>query len=286
MSDRVHGWVAAGPAALASGMLWLVTAALFPDGTGALLLIAVLAGVLVLAFGCGENAMLRWYLWVRRPTAAQTATLKPALAILAELGGLPAGTGVYVTRSPVAPQVQAVGRRSLMISAGLIEGVFYGRVTAPETAAMLAYAGSDLTRGHTRHQLAAEVATLPWQLVTIVSHAIGSRSMVIPGVRLLWRARGVIGAIAVGQALTHHGPPGVAGPISAAIITGLVVMGYAAPISQRILADRHQALADWDVALLGLGDPLSRLVARGQAGPCTIDRIHRIRSWSCLPAWH
>lgn len=161
-----------------------------------------LAGVVTvtgLLAGAREPAAVRTLFGARALTAAERAALAPAIVLLCQRG-----LGPPLVRLWLQPGVRTVcargaGRRSVLVSAELISQVRLGRLPPDQAAAVIAHAAGLVRVGAVRSEVALEVWSIPWRFLRGLGGAAADASGRLPLVRLMWRARFVVGLIALGQ---------------------------------------------------------------------------------------
>ena len=112
---------------------------------------------------------------------------------------------------------------------------------------------------------------MPWRslrgLGLAAAHACGR----LPLVCLMWRARFVVGLIALGQGLTAgQSEAVVAGALSAAIVG----MSYLVPRWERGWSAHLRAVGDEEVARAGLAPALAAFLLRQSRSAAAFERIH------------
>jgi len=194
--------------------------------------------------------------------------------VLAELGGRGVDVGaLFVRRAqrPSTPVAVAIGRRTVVISPGLVEATYRGDVTGAEAAAALAHAVGRRQAFQPRLELAVLAATTPWRLMVATFRGVGRTFAWLPFMRLAWTLRGVVGVICVVQSV-------VEGRAWAGLLGGAVIaLTYLVPAAGRRIELHTEAEADQFVLSLGLGPVLARLLRR-YGHPMTLERMQRLET--------
>jgi len=171
----------------------------------------------------------------------------------------------------------ACGGSTVVVPRALVLAVHHGRVTHEQAAASIAHAAAICSAGLTRGQLALAVWCLPWVAMEGVVAAAGRMLRGFVRLRLAWRARVLVAAIAVAQNTTDGHP------WMAAVLATLVGATYAQPALNRQWHRRLARVGDDALAECGLGGHYAELLAiSGRrvelerharlTRPCTMDR--------------
>lgn len=259
------------PALLVSFVLTVVVGALLPPALGLVAFMAA-GGVLVaLAMGQLQQPAIAELTSSRPATEAEFRALAP---VLAELGGRGVDVAaVFVRRvqGPSTPVAVAIGRRTVVISPGLVDATYRGGVTGAEAAGALAHAVGRHRAIRPRLELAVLAATTPWRLIVAAFRGIGRAFAWLPFMRLAWTLRGVVGVICVVQSV-------VEGRAWAGLLGGAVIaLTYVVPVAGRRIDLRAEAEADQFVLGLGLGPVLAGLLRR-YGHPMTLERMQRLEN--------
>ena len=152
-----------------SVLLWIVAGGLTPAIYWlALTALWTLLG-LVLAFGGLEPLGARLLGWSRPLRLDEAEDLAPVLAALCGVGLGPPRITLRVVPGPTW-QTEAMGRRTITLTTGLLFAYRAGRVSAEEVTALLAVSAAQVRDGWTRRQFALELFTLPWYLAGLLVH--------------------------------------------------------------------------------------------------------------------
>jgi hypothetical protein len=192
-------------------------------------------------------------------------------------GHRPACVELYARDGEVGINVGAAGRRSVVVSAGLLQAAQLGQLPADQAAGVIAAAVGRIRLGQTRFDVAVELWTVPWQLVSAVCLAIAKTVGLFPLTQFAWRIRFVVASVAVAQAASD-------GRIVAGVVVAVfIALTYLALRWQRQWDRRSQDESDRFVADHELGDALSRFLRRCPPEPRTLERVQRLTGPVVLP---
>lgn len=257
------------PALLVSFVLTVVVCALLPPALGLVAFMAA-GGVLVpLALGQLQEPAVAVLTRSRPATEAEFRVMAP---VLAELGGRGVDVGaLFVCRiqRPCTPVAVAIGRRTVVVSPGLVEATYRGGVTGAEAAAALAHAVGRREAFQPRLELAVLAATAPCRLMVAMFRGVGRAFAWLPFMRLAWALRGVVGVICVVQSVVED--RAWAGLLGGAVIA----LTYLVPAAGRRIELHTEAEADRFVLSRGLGPALAGLLRR-YGHPMTLERMQRL----------
>ncbi len=259
------------PALLVSFVLTVVVCALLPPALG---LVAFMgAGGVLVALALGQ-LQVPAIAALTRSRPATEAELRVMAPVLAGLGGRGVDVGaVFVRRvqRPSTPVAVAIGRRTVVVSPGLVEATYRGGVTGAEAAAALAHAVGRRRAIRPQLELAVLAATTPWRLVVATFRGVGRAFAWLPFMRLAWTLRGVVGVVCVVQSV-------VEGRAWAGLLGGAVIaLTYLVPAAGRRIGLQAEAEADQFVLSLGLGGVLAGLLRR-YGYPMTLERMQRLET--------
>ncbi|WP_460832388.1 hypothetical protein [Nocardioides hungaricus] len=259
------------PAVLVSFVLTVVVCALLPPALGLVAFMAA-GGVLVaLALGQLQGPAVAALTRSRPATEVEFRVMAP---VLVELGGRGVDVGaVFVHRiqRPNTPVAVAIGRRTVVVSPGLVEATYRGGVTGAEAAAALAHAVGRRRAFRPRLELAVLAATTPWRLMMATFRGVGRAFAWLPFMRLAWTLRGVVGVICVMQSVVED--RAWAGLLGGAVIA----LTYLVPAAGRRIELQTEVEADQFVLSLGLGPVLAGLLRR-YGHPMTLERMQRLET--------
>jgi hypothetical protein len=264
--------LARSPGLVVSTVLTCMVGALLPPLPGLTLFLGGLALTVVLCAGGLERPVVRLLGRARVLSEVEAAALAPAIALLCQKGLGPPAVELYARDGEVGIGAGAAGRRSVVVSAGLLQAAQMGQLPADQAAGVIAAAVGRIRLGQTRFDIAMEFWTIPWQLVRAVCLAIAKAVGVFPLTRFAWRIRFVVAAIALAQSVADD-------RIAAGlVVAAFIALTYIAPRWQRQRDIRSQADSDRFVADHELGDALGRFLRRCPSEPRTFERIHRLTS--------
>jgi hypothetical protein len=259
------------PALLVSFILTVVVCALLPPALGLVAFMAAGGLLVALALGQFEVPAIAALTRSRPATEAESRVMAP---VLAELGGRGVDVGALFVRRVQrlsTPVAMALGRRTVVVSPGLVEATHCGGVTGAEAAAALAHAVGRQRAIRPRLELAVLAATTPWRLMVATFRGVGRAVAWLPFMRLAWTLRGVVGVICVVQSVVED--RAWAGLLGGAVIA----LTYLVPAAGRRIELHTEAEADQFVLSLGLGPVLASLLRR-YGHPMTLERMRRLET--------
>ena len=262
--------LARSPGLVVSTVLTCMIGALLPPLPGLALFAGGLTLTVVLCAGGLERPSVRLLGRARVLSEVEAAALAPAIALLCQRGLGPPAVELYARDGEVGISAGAAGRRSVVVSAGLLRAAQLGQLPADQAAAVVAAAVGRIRLGQTRFDIAVEFWTIPWQLVRTVCLVIAEAIGLLPLTEFAWRIRFVVSAVAVAQSVAD-------GRIAAGVVVAVfITLTYLAPRWQRRWDMRSQDDSDQFVADHELGDALGRFLRRCPPEPRTLERIHRL----------
>ena len=257
------------PALLVSFVLTVVVCALLPPTLGLVAFMAAGGMLVALALGQLQEPAIAALTRSRPATEAEFRVMAPTLA---ELGGRGVGA-LFVRRvqRPSTPVAVAIGRRTVVVSPGLVEATCRGGVTGAEAAAAVAHAVGRHQALRPRLELAVLAATTPWRVMVATFRGVGRALAWLPFMRLAWTLRGVVGVICVVQSVAEgRAAPGLLGG-------AVIALTYLVPAAGRRIELRVEAEADRFVLALGLGPVLAGLLRRF-GHPMTLERMRQLEA--------
>ena len=270
--------LARSPSLVVSTVLTCMVGALLPSLPGLALFVGGLALTVVLCAGGLERTAVRLLGRARVLREVETAALAPAITMLCQKGLGPPAVELYARDGEVGISAGAAGRRSVVVSAGLLRSAQLGQLPADQAAAVIAAAVGRIRLGQTRFDIAVEFWTIPWQLVRAVCLVIAKMVSLFPLAEFAWRIRLVVGAVAVAQSVADAR---IAGGLVVAVS---ITLTYLAPEWRRQWDKRSQDDSDRFVADHELGDALGRFLRRCPPEPRTLERIHRLPGPAVRPS--
>lgn len=275
MSYSLTKTLATTPGVVISTLLVMTIGPVLPAPAAWVVLIGGLATMALLVCGVGESLTTRALLGARRPTAAEQATLAPAVALLCQrqlgppLVDLRVRDGIYLIGATGA------GRRTVVISDGLIAAIREGVLPVDQAAAVIGHSSGLVRSGAVRSDLALGFWTLPWKVVQSFALGVGRFFARLPFVSLLWRGRFVVAAVALFQGFAAGtGASIVSGLIGAAAIT----LSYAMPRWEQRWQSDLVRIGDSAAREAGLDGPLDEFLRRCPQTPALADRRHHLTS--------
>jgi hypothetical protein len=259
------------PALLTSFVLTVVVCALLPPVLGLVAFTSAGGVVIALALGQLQEPGVAALTRSRPATQAESRAMAP---VLAELGGRGVDVGALFVRRvqrPSTPVAVAIGRRTVVVSPGLVEARYRGGVTGAEAAAALAHAVGRRQALRPRLELAMLAATTPWRLMAATFCGVGRAFAWLPFMRLAWTLRCAVGVICVVQSVVED-------LVWAGLLGGAVIaLTYLVPATGRRIELHTEAEADQFVLSLGLGAVWAGLLRR-YGHPMTPERMQHLES--------
>lgn len=270
MMTTIRKVLAYGPAVLVSTVLTFIVGAVMPATVGLALYVGGLATMVALLLGAGEGPAVRFLFRARDLSSAEAAALAPAVALLCQKG-VDMGTLRLRVRDGVVP-IAAVGagRRTVVVSAGLVAAVRDRQLPVEQAAAVLGHGAGVVRSGAVRSDPALEFWTLPWQAICGLAEGLSRTFRWLPLVRWAWRARFIVAAIGAVQA-------GAARLwLLAAVIALVGALSYLRSVWERAWAATIRELGDEQVRRAGLAEDLSRFLLRCSSSPEVHERVHAL----------
>src|ERR1035437_3066839 len=160
--------LARSPGLVVSTVLTCMVGALLPPLPGLTLFTGGLGLAAVLCAGGLEQPAVRLLGRARVLSEAEAAALALAIALLCQKGLGPPAVELYARNGEVGISAGAVGRRGVVVSAGLLQAAQLGQLPGEQAAGVIAAAVGRIRLGQTRFDVAVEFWTIPWQLVRAV----------------------------------------------------------------------------------------------------------------------
>ena len=262
--------LAYGPAVVGSMVLTFVVGAVLPATVGLALFVGGLATMVALLLGAGEAPAVRFLLRARDLSSAEAAALAPAAALLCQHGVPMGALRLQVQDGAVPIAAGGAGRRTVVVSAGLVAAVWDRQLPVDEAAALLGHGAGVVLSGAVRSDPALEFWTLPWQAIRGLAEGISRTFRWLPLVRWAWKGRFIPAAIGAGQA-------GAAQQwLVAAVIALVGALSYLVSLWERAWAITIRELGDGQVRQAGLAEALSRFLLRCSASPQVHERVHAL----------
>lgn len=185
--------------------------------------------------------------------------------------GWPPLVDLYVLNAR-AVSATSVGRRSVIISTGLIDVVGLGQVSPIQGAAIAGEAVGQLRMGHTCWDLALQWWTLPWQVIEAFATGVARGFARLPLFGYAWKMRFVVCTIAFVQSFATRTTPGYAAAVTLCVVLGST---YAVPVARRAWRRRLGLAVDEFLCAHQLGAPLAEVLTR--RGGLPAGRVARLR---------
>lgn len=269
--------LAVGPDLVVSATLaWLLTCLVPAPISGAVTITVSLTTVAIVS-GRGEPLAAAALLATRRARPAERDDLAPALTRLCRASLGPPVVDLRVRRADAIIATGA-GRRTVVISTGLIAAVADGRMTAGQAAAVMAHAASLVRAGLVRWDLLIGLWCLPVRLIRAVASPATRVAHRPRSAVLAWRARGLVVAVAIAQAATG-GHIGLAGGLLA-----VGVLSYATPAWRRRWTELLVQAGDAAVARAGLAVELAGFLRTCRSTPGIRTRLRALDPTRPAPA--
>lgn len=276
---KVAKVLAYAPGVILSTVLTMVVGAVLPALVGWVVFVGGLLTAVALLGGVAEPVAVRVFYRARGLTAAENAALAPAMVLLCQRGLGPPVVDLWVEVRSGLVAAGGVGRRSVVVSGGMVAAVRGGQLPPDQAAAILAHAAGVVRAGATRSDPALLFWTMPWQILRGLSQGLARAFSSLPLVGSMWRLRFVLGVIVAVQSWQEGSPAARAAGGFAIVV---VAVSYLMPRWESAWATTVRDLGDEQVKQAGLGEPLSRFLRRCSSSPAMFERIHRLRMGSDL----
>jgi len=262
--------LAVGPGLVISTVVIGLVGAVLPPAVGAALSVGALAVAATLALGGAEAAVVAVLLTARRLRPYERADLAPVLTLLCRASLGPPIIDLRVRRDR-AIGAAGIGRRTVVVTTGLLEAVADGDLPPDQAAAVIAHAATLVRAGLVRSDPLIGSWSLPWHLLHTVAEAAAGLGRQLPFTALVWRLRAVVITMAVVQSV-QQGHPGLA-----AVIATIGAVSYAMPAWQR----RWQALlisaGDRGLSQAGFAPAMAAFLRRCPATDMTRARLRALQ---------
>lgn len=255
-----------------STALVVILGSLLPAPAAWLIVLAGPAITAALLLGWGEGAATRIVHGTRDLTPTEQLFLAPTMALLNQ-HGFSAPTLELTVQAHTSPAVQAtaVGRRTVVLSTGLVDAARHQLLPPAELAAVIGHAAGIARAGAVRNDLALAFWTLPWSGTAVLGHVIYRGLWVLrPIFRAAWPLRVIVASVAIAQSINQGHP------VVAVLVAGILAATYAHPWAVRAWRRRLQDLGDHAVMRVGLGAPMATFLRRLPASPRLDERTYRL----------
>ena len=247
---------------LVSFFVWWSVLAVLPLWAAALGLAVLVASMGVALAPSAEPAVVRLLYRARRPTGPERQVLSTVTATLYGRGQGPP-VSFYVGQVGAEVPAVAVGSRSVVVDRVLLDALVRGRLTPEKGATEIAPAAALVSAGATAADVAFLIWVLPWMVLrgagTVLVRACGLTALL----RLGWRTRWVVVAVAVVQAVQ------ASQPVWAGVLAALLALTYLWPRWVAAWRARLAEVAASPAARLGAGNSPGTWVGAGPGSPAS-----------------
>lgn len=247
------GWMvkamAVGPGVVVSVVVVGLTLAAMPTTVAAPAALAVVLLVAAADRRACEGVAAAVVLGARRLRPSEHQDQAVLLTELCRTGLGPPLVDLRAQRSRVIGAL-GVGRRTVVISTGLIEAVALGELPIRQAAALVGHSAVLVRGGLTRSDLVIQGVSTPWHAMRATVRAICRWGVRVPFARAARKLRVIIVAVAVVQAILrgHFG--------LALNVASIGALSYALPVWEHLWWQLLVRAGDEGVAHAGLGDDL------------------------------
>jgi STE24 endopeptidase len=230
----------------------------------------ILLGWLLIAAGllCRpiERIGVRLAYSYRPLTSREAAWLDPLRRLALARCGLPVdAVDWYIQQRMRGVNGCAAGRRSIAVSAGLVDALARGRLSQPQAVAILTHELAHHRDRATRYGLAIAWLTAQWRLAAAIFATL-LRAIVrnVPTSRAALVLVPVVGVIAAVQLAQQHAWPELT------MLVGLALIVAVQPLAQAAVSRASECAADDYTAQLGSGPDLAAVLQRGHVTDRTV----------------
>jgi hypothetical protein len=248
---------------VASTSMTCAVGAVLPPLPGLVLFTLGMVSACLLLVGRMEPLVVRVVYGGAPLTAEDHHALGPVLEVLSSHGLGPPTVRFWVRHGSPADAPISVGRRSVLVSRGLIAATNSGEVGVERAAMLLARPAGLVRGGATRGDLFIRFWTLPWVPMTYGMVLAARGFGVLPLVRMTWKARWLPTVVAAAQAMAESHVA------LAGLVVGIGAISYLWPrwvrawqTECRVLGD--EAAAELRASTPRAGDALGREDPDGQ----------------------
>lgn len=241
--------LAAAPGLVVSTAVTLMVGPLLNPIVGSVLFFGGLLTAALLLLDVGEGAAARVLMLSRPVRPGELALLAPALTTLCRVGFGPPLIQLRVREKQPAIWAAGMGRRTVVISSGLLESLTDRVLPQDQAAAVIGHAAALTRGGWVRSDAGLAFWSLPWQLLRAVAMAVAGVARGLPMVSFAWRMRFVV----IGIAVVQNSQAGL--PWLAALIGAIGAVSYAMPVWERRWQQMMLHAGDEDLVEAGLSAP-------------------------------
>ena len=270
MGTTTRKALAYGPGVVFSAMVTVMLGGLLPPLVGPVVIAAFVVLTVAVLSGVAERQAVRVLGQSRPLTAAEVDALAQAVGFACRHGVPMSELELRVRESSVAVAAYGVGRRTVVVTSGLVRAVRDGRLPVDQAAAVLTHGAGAVVSGAVRSDLALEFCTLPWQIARGILSALTAPFRRLPLLSLAWKCRFVVATVAAGQS-AMAGQPGVA-----VLIVTVGALTYLTGRWERTWARALVTIGDTAVREAGLGDALARFLLRRSRSFEAHERAHAL----------
>jgi hypothetical protein len=184
---------------------------------------------------------------------------------------------VRVQRDAVPIAAGGVGRRTVVVSGGLLGAIRDGQLPVDQAAAVLGHGAGVVLSGAVRSDPALEYWTMPWQLTRGLVGGLMRPFRRLPLVGLAWKARFVVALVAAVQAVAAEQT------VVAVVMVTLCALSYLVGAGEKAWAATLCEIGDDRVRQAGLADALARFLLRCSSSAATHERVHALTGPAQLP---
>ena len=191
---------------LASTAMTCAVGALLPPVPGLVLFTLGLVVAWALLAARVEHLAVRLLYRGAPLSVADQRVLAPVVAALRPHGLGPPLIQIWARPGGLATDVTAAGRSSVLVNRSLIDAIRRGDLSLERAASVIAHAAGLARSGATRADPFLRFWTIPWVLLTRSMVALAGVVGVAGLVRVMWKARWVLTAVAAVQAVAASHP--------------------------------------------------------------------------------
>lgn len=261
--------LAVGSGVVVSAVVVAVMLAVAPTQVAVAAVIVLAVVVAVANHRACEALAAAVMLRARRLRPSERDELAAVLTELCRVGLGPPLVELRVKRSRAIGAL-GVGRRTVVVSTGLIEAVVLGDLPSRQAAAVVAHSAVLVREGLTRADLLIGCVSAPWRTMRAAVRGICRCGRRLPFTQAAWRLRAIVVAVAVVQAvqLGQFGLATTVGSIGA--------LSYALPAWEHRWRDLLVRTGDEGVVQAGLGDGLVEFLRQCPSSDATSARLRAL----------
>lgn len=181
--------LAVAPALVVSTVMTATVGSVLPPPAGLALFVGGLLVAALLLFGRLESVAARLLLVSRPARPQELDDLAPALTLLCRAGLGPPVIDLRVRVGEAAVAAGGMGRRTVVVSRGLLEAVVDGALPQEQAAAVIGHAAALMRAGWVRSDAGITFWSLPWQMLHAVALTMARVGRRVPLTAVVWRLR-------------------------------------------------------------------------------------------------